>query len=329
MPTRQQRKIGVRSKGLASRKFSLIELLMRESCKSGILFRQQGWAGRCQSPGPASSFFLRLFKRSDVELFQCFSTSSFPVFCSRFLLRSVKIRIFTLIELLIVIAIIAILAGMLLPALNLGRKTAQSIQCLNMQKQFVYCLNGYTDAYEDWALSTSYYDDSKAPVVNGTKLRYIRDILASDGLGFAPWKRGATDSKGYKKYLFCPAYNENISAYNYDGGGVSSLAVCPELGKGEISKNWKSSANMAFFKRESIRNASQMHYTSCCPSYQHITFIFWHQKKANMVFIDGHAASWDAGQVECGGTADIPGYNKPIFLANNAKLPSYSKKPCK
>ena len=296
MPTRQQRKIGVRSKGLASRKFSLIELLMRESCKSGILFRQQGWAGRCQSPGPASSFFLRLFKRSDVELFQCFSTSSFPVFCSRFLLRSVKIRIFTLIELLIVIAIIAILAGMLLPALNLGRKTAQSIQCLNMQKQFVYCLNGYTDAYEDWALSTSYYDDSKAPVVNGTKLRYIRDILASDGLGFAPWKRGATDSKGYKKYLFCPAYNENISA---------------------------------FFKRESIRNASQMHYTSCCPSYQHITFIFWHQKKANMVFIDGHAASRDAGQVECGGTADIPGYNKPIFLANNAKLPSYSKKPCK
>ena len=318
MPTRQQRKIGVRSKGLASRKFSLIELLMRESCKSGILFRQQGWAGRCQSPGPASSFFLRLFKRSDVELFQCFSTSSFPVFCSRFLLRSVKIRIFTLIELLIVIAIIAILAGMLLPALNLVRKTAQSIQCLNMQKQFVYCLNGYTDAYKDWALSTSYYDDSKAPpVVNGTKLRYIRDILASDGLGFAPWKRGATDSKGYKKYLFCPAYNENISAYNYDGGGVSSLAVCPELGKGEISKNWKSSANMAFFKRESIRNPSQMHYTSCCPSYQHITFIFWHQKKANMVFIDGHAASRDAGQVECGGTADIPGYNKPIFLANN------------
>ena len=89
--------------------FTLMKLLIRESCKSGILFRQQGKAGRCQSPDPASSFFLPLLNCSIVRLFQCFSTSSFPVFCWRFLLRRVKMRIFTLIELLIVIAIICIL----------------------------------------------------------------------------------------------------------------------------------------------------------------------------------------------------------------------------
>ena len=76
--------------------FTLIEFLMSKSCKSGILFRQQGWTGRCQSPDPASSFFLPLLNCSIVRLFQCFSTSSFPVPCSRFLLRRVKIRIFTL-----------------------------------------------------------------------------------------------------------------------------------------------------------------------------------------------------------------------------------------
>ena len=90
----------IRSLRTSGRSFTLIELLMRKSCKNGISFRRQGRAGHCQSPDPASSFFLPLLNCSNVELFQCFSTSYFPVFCSRFLLRRVKIRIFTLIELL-------------------------------------------------------------------------------------------------------------------------------------------------------------------------------------------------------------------------------------
>ena len=76
--------------------FTLIKLPMRKNCKKAVSFR------RCQfSSCLIFPFFLQLFDCSIVELFQCFSTSPFRVPCSRFLLRRVKIRIFTLIELLI------------------------------------------------------------------------------------------------------------------------------------------------------------------------------------------------------------------------------------
>jgi prepilin-type N-terminal cleavage/methylation domain-containing protein/prepilin-type processing-associated H-X9-DG protein len=70
-------------------------------------------------------------------------------------------KCFTLIELLITIAIIAILAGMLLPALSRARDKAISMQCMNNVKQLTIGNLTYASDFGEATVPTSIYAGSR------------------------------------------------------------------------------------------------------------------------------------------------------------------------
>ncbi|OQA84919.1 MAG: hypothetical protein BWY31_02216 [Lentisphaerae bacterium ADurb.Bin242] len=106
---------------------------------------------------------------------------------------------FTLVELLIVIAIIAILTSMLLPALSKAKDKAYSISCINNIKQLGNGVMSYVNDWNDWLPRNGGYYDAEATKASPSYVEMIAPYLGSSK--FANTLEWRTKTK----VIWCPA----------------------------------------------------------------------------------------------------------------------------
>src|SRR4051812_27103637 len=88
-----------------------------------------------------------------------------------------KYRGFTLIELLMVIATIAILAGLLLPALNKARAKGQAVYCLNNTKQLDLAWLLYSDDHGGRLAYNLGGSSGARTIAPRTNLNWVNNIM--------------------------------------------------------------------------------------------------------------------------------------------------------
>jgi prepilin-type N-terminal cleavage/methylation domain-containing protein/prepilin-type processing-associated H-X9-DG protein len=208
---------------------------------------------------------------------------------------------FTLVELLVTIAVVAILAAVLLPALSGGRLSAQAARCGGNLRQFGMA-------------AQMYWDDN-----DGDTFPYIGATTASGTcywfglLGQGPEETRSFDPTASPLYPwlgdgvdFCPSFNYSSPQFKLKASvptcdyGYNSAIYGPPLNLRELA----APANLAFLADSAQVNTFQAPASPKNPMFEEWYYIdneagvpspqpnaqFRHQGRANAEFVDGHLA---------------------------------------
>ena len=228
-------------------------------------------------------------------------------------------KYFTLVELLVAIAIIALLAAMLLPALNKARGRAKQIQCSSNMKQLAMGFEFYANEFND--VVPLPYDPPKKRSWNKYIFPYINNAASYNDMDHELLN---------KTKMFCPA---DLGTY---GTMLTTYAMNTYVG----SVNWWGYSRNIYISRRYINKPSEVYIVGEKESGATLggygiskdafpNFLLWqvnatkvqqrmpdrHTNGVNFMYFDGHVAfslsreilSFSNEAIGSGITISVPG----------------------
>lgn len=207
--------------------------------------------------------------------------------------RSFRRRGFTLVELLVVMAIIAILAALLLPVLARAKEKSRATTCLSNLRQWNVALALYLQDNED-----------QIPR-RGQGIQPLHDIDRPED-----WFNALPPTMGL------PAYYSMVTNNSVPKPGQSSVFVCPSAQS--TTNDFFLSYAMNFYLSPTSRPTPHrmseipqpsalafmadggVAYSSTVPSSKPYSVQARHGQRANVSFLDGHAQSFASAYLGCG-----------------------------
>jgi prepilin-type processing-associated H-X9-DG protein/prepilin-type N-terminal cleavage/methylation domain-containing protein len=211
--------------------------------------------------------------------------------------RSLR-RAFSLVELLVVIAVVGILGALLLPALSQGKAAARRIQCVDNLRQLGLATQMYWDENEDFTFRY------QIGATNGGRLYWFGWIKpgAEGQREFDPTQGALYPFLQSSGVEICPSLDYNNALYKYKARGAAyGYGYNLNLGETSINTSRISQPSDTVLMADAAQvNDFQAPASPDSPMIEEFYYVdaddgggypnahFRHQKQANVLFADGH-----------------------------------------